>query len=375
MKITAVESFPIRIKSQSSDTSQSFYRPSSPNQTLYAHHHEAVFIRIEVNSGLVGWGEALAPVAPEVTAAIIDKLLGPILLGRDARNMRSLWSEMYNAMRVRGNTTGFMLDAIAACDIALWDLKGKIFQEPIWRLIGGSYRDQIPVYVSGLSAEDVGYPAGSNPIEVAQTYITQGFTAFKGIPLDLSFRQAVGAEVILLYDGMWRYSLQDAISVARRLQTLDIAFFECPLAPEAIDDHRTLRQQTGIAVALGEAERTRYQFRELLIREAVDIIQADVGRTGLSEYLAIVDLAQAFHRQIAPHASTGLGICIAASIHLCAAIPNLYLLEYKPKSVKLANQYLTSPLVCQNGTFQIPAGIGLGVEPDYSKIMDAVSDY
>ena len=65
--------------------------------------------------------------------------------------MRSLWSEMYNAMRVRGNTTGFMLDAIAACDIALWDLKGKIFQEPIWRLIGGSYRDQIPVYVSGLS--------------------------------------------------------------------------------------------------------------------------------------------------------------------------------------------------------------------------------
>ena len=113
MKITAVESFPIRIKSQSSDTSQSFYRPSSPNQTLYAHHHEAVFIRIEVNSGLVGWGEALAPVAPEVTAAVIDKLLGPILLGRDARNMRSLWSEMYNAMRVRGNTTGFMLDTIA----------------------------------------------------------------------------------------------------------------------------------------------------------------------------------------------------------------------------------------------------------------------
>ena len=84
-----------------------------------------------------------------------------------------------------------------------------------------------------------------------------------------------------------------------------------------------LRQQTGIVVALGEAERTRCRFRELLIREAVDIIRAGVGRTGLSEYLAIVDLAQAFHRQIAPHASTGLGICIVASIHLCAAIPNL----------------------------------------------------
>ena len=113
-----------------------------------------------------------------------------------------------------------------------------------------------------------------------------------------------------------------------------------------------LRQQTGVAVALGEAERARYRFRELLIREAEDIIRAGVGRTGLSEYLSVVDLAQAFHRQVAPHASTGLGICTAASIHLCAAIPNLYLLGYKPKSVKLANQYLTSPLVYQNGTFQ-----------------------
>ena len=95
------------------------------------------------------------------------------------------------------------------------------------------------------------------------------------------------------------------------------------MAPEAIDDHRMLRQQTGVAVALGEAERACYRFRELLIREAEDIIRAGVGRTGLSEYLSVVDLAQAFHRQVAPHASTGLGICTAASIHLCAAIPNL----------------------------------------------------
>ena len=84
-----------------------------------------------------------------------------------------------------------------------------------------------------------------------------------------------------------------------------------------------LRQQTGIVVALGEAERTRCRFRELLIREAVDIIRAGVGRTGLSEYLSVVDLAQAFHRQVAPRASTGLGICTVAPIHLCAAMPNL----------------------------------------------------
>ena len=99
--------------------------------------------------------------------------------------------------------------------------------------------------------------------------------------------------------------------------------FEYRLAPEAIDDHRVLLQQTGVAVALGEAERARYRFRELLIREAEDIIRAGVGRTGLSEYLSVVDLAQAFHRQVAPRVSTGLGICTAASIHLCAAIPNL----------------------------------------------------
>ena len=102
--------------------------------------------------------------------------------------------------------------------------KGKIFQEPIWRLIGGFYRDQIPVHVSGLSAKDVGCPAGSVLLKLHKRILYRDSPLSKVSPLDLSFRQVVGTEAILLYDGMRRYSLQDAISVARHLQTLDVAF-------------------------------------------------------------------------------------------------------------------------------------------------------
>ncbi|TLS49004.1 mandelate racemase/muconate lactonizing enzyme family protein [Paenibacillus antri] len=370
MRIANVEALPIRLPAYdaaapSNETER--YRTSRANGTAYANRPEALFVRVETDEGTIGWGEALAPVAPEATGAWIEKFLKELLIGKDPRNPRALWREMYDSMRVRGNTTGVFLDAIAALDIAMWDLKGKSLGVPVWSLLGGKVRDEIPVYVSGLSGANEGQKT-----ESALAYMEAGFSAFKGVPLTEAFRDAVGPDAVLLYDALWRFTLDEAIAFSDRLRELQVAFFECPLAPEAIDDHRTLRKKTSVPVALGEAERTRYQFKELLVREAADFLQPDVGRTGISEFQAIAELGEAFHRRIAPHSSSGLGVCIAASIHASAAAPNLYMLEWKPNVFESANRLLLQPLTCKGGALAIPHGPGLGVEPDYAALKQLV---
>jgi len=365
MKITKIEAIPVRIpKDENKVETRKLYSNVSWDRCVYSCCYESLFVRIETDEGLIGWGEALAPVTPEVPALIIERLLSDILIGKDPLENDVLYNCMYHTMFGRKTNTGFMLDAIAACDTALWDLKGKILNQPVWKLLGGRYRDKIPVYVSGIVRHGF-----KDDAEAALDYMSKGFKAFKGIPLDYSFREKLGPDAILLYDGLWRYSFDEAITVARKLREMDAAFFECPLAPEALDDHKRLREITGMPIAIGEAERTRFEFLEIFMKNAADFIQPDIGRTGITELAAIANLARAFNRRVAPHESMGMGICIAASIHICASIPNLYMLEYKELTTKLANEFLDKPLKCEAGYFEIPDGPGLGVEPDYEKLI------
>ena len=121
-------------------------------------------------------------------------------------------------------------------------------------------------------------------------------------------------------------------------------------------------------IAIGETERTRYQFRTWLMQKAADILQPDVGRAGISEVIKITAMAEAFNVKMAPHLSVGLGICIAATIQVAAAIPNLYLLEYQPPVFEIANALLESPLTCRDGCYNIPPGSGLGVALDEDRL-------
>ncbi|MDE2855792.1 MAG: mandelate racemase/muconate lactonizing enzyme family protein [Chloroflexota bacterium] len=375
MRVTTVEAIPVRIKRDeaylggipaAADPQAYFTRP--PYRALYSAYFETAFVKIATADGVIGWGEALAPVAPEVVCAIIDQLLTPVLLGRDPLDGNALWNLMYDLMRERGYYGGFMLDAISACDIALWDLRGKLLGQPVYKLLGGAYRERVPCYVSGLPR-----PSAEQRVKLALEYVEGGFDAFKlaaghGVRADRdsvqALRDSLGPGATLLLDAHWVYSLDEAVQLGHALTDLDVGFFEAPINPEDVESHAQLAAAVAVPIAHGETERSRYQFRPWLVQKAADILQPDVGRAGISELVKIAAMAEAFNVKMAPHLSVGLGVCIAASIHAAAAIPNLYLLEYQPPVFEIANLLLKTPLTCEEGHYAVPRSAGLGVELD-----------
>ena len=347
-----------------------FTRP--PYRALYSAYFETAFVKITTADGAIGWGEALAPVAPEVVCTIIEQLLAPVLIGCDPLDGNVLWNIMYDLMRERGYHGGFMLDAISACDTALWDLRGKILDQPVYQLLGGAYRDRVPCYVSGLPR-----PSAEERVDLALEFVDMGFNAFKlaaghGLRADIesvaALRNVLGENTTLLLDAHWVYALDEAVQLGHALAKLDLGFFEAPINPEDVEGHAQLAAAVAVPIAHGETERTRYQFRPWLMQKAANILQPDVGRASVSEVIKIASMAEAFNVKMAPHLSVGLGICIAATIHAAAAIPNLYMLEYQPPVFEIANLLLKSPLNCKAGYYEIPRSAGLGVEMDERRL-------
>lgn len=381
MSITKIEAIPVRIKrdeaylgSLPKDINPEAYFTRPPYRALYSAYFETAFVKITTADGAIGWGEALAPVAPEVVSAIIEQLLAPVLMGRDPLDGNVLWNLMYDLMRERGYYGGFMLDAISACDTALWDLRGKILNQPVYQLLGGAYRDRVACYVSGLPR-----PTAAERVELALAFVDKGFKAFKlaaghGVRADrasvAALRKALGDEATLLLDAHWVYALDEAVQLGHALTDLNVGFFEAPINPEDVESHAQLAAAVAVPIAHGETERTRYQFRPWLMRKAADILQPDVGRAGISEVIKIAAMAEAFNVKMAPHLSVGLGICIAATIQAAAAIPNFYLLEYQPPVFEIANRLLKSPLICDAGCYEIPTSAGLGVELDLDRLRE-----
>ena len=126
------------------------YPPIWRNRALYTDRNEAVIVRVETGSGIVGWGEIHTPIAGEISQSVVQELLAPIAYDRDPVDIQPIWEAMYSTMRLRGHSSGYLLEAISGIDIALWDILGKSLQVPIAKLLGGKLRDRIPVYASSL---------------------------------------------------------------------------------------------------------------------------------------------------------------------------------------------------------------------------------
>lgn len=375
MAIASVEAIPARFRRDEAylgalpgDAGESQYFVRPPYRALYSAYFETLFVKITTDDGVVGWGEALAPVAAKAVASIVDDLLAPVLKGRDPIATDALWTLMYGLMRERGHYGGFMLDAISACDIAMWDVKGKLLGEPVHRILGGPHRSEVACYVSGLPE-----PTDDARVALAERWVDKGFNRFKlaagfGVEADRAslsaLRSTLGNEAVLLLDAHWVYALDEAVSLGRHLEDLDVAVFEAPMEPEDIEGHAKLADAIAVPVAVGETERTRFAFRPWLQHRGADLLQPDVGRTGITEIVKIASLAEAFNIPVAPHLSVGLGPCIAASIQVAASIANLYMLEYQPPVFELANALLREPLICEAGEYAVPMGPGLGVDVD-----------
>jgi L-alanine-DL-glutamate epimerase-like enolase superfamily enzyme len=373
-RIISVDPIPVKIPPESNLVSdideklpQSNYHRKPHRGLVYSMYRESVFIKISTDDGKVGWGETLASVVPEVAAKIIKTLMEPQLVGQDPMAGDFLWTQMYNSMRDRGHFTGFFSDALAGCDTALWDLRGKALGVPVFSLLGGPYRKKIRIYASGVK--------GSSPDEraaSAMSFVAQGFDAIKlhltsgredTLNTVKAVREAVGPSILIMVDAHNIYDIAESIRVGHEMEKLGVYFFEAPTNPEDIRGFAEIAAALEMRVAAGEGERSRFQFRDRLVARAIDVVQPDLGYVGLSEMRRIAMLADTFHVPMAPHLSAGLGICIAATLQLAASIPNFLIQEFNPASFDLGNQLLNTPLVRDGGYLLLPMGPGLGVEP------------
>lgn len=341
------------------------YRWSSVYPVLYSVNFETALIKVTMDSGLVGWGEAQAPLAPEVACEIIRLLLAPALEDVEFNGTReeveTLWQRMYSTMRVRGQTAGFMMDAISGVDIALWDIAAKTAGEPLYRLLGG-VTDRVPAYVSGLPAV--------NRVETARRYLGEGYSKFKlffDVAESDDFFRAMDelpSDAHIAVDALWRLTPDSAIAFGEQLDARNALWFEAPLLPEDAEAHGQLASQVRTPIAIGESYRSTWEMRPFFRERAVGVYQLDLGRCGITEGLRLARMACHYGVTVVPHLSIAMGPQIAAALHFAAAVENCELAEFNPQVLDMANRFLRDPLTMDGAAYRIPERPGLGIDLD-----------
>jgi D-galactarolactone cycloisomerase len=333
-------------------------------------------VEIETADGVVGWGECYGP--SQVARAYIESQYAPRIVGRDAFDVEVIWEDLYNRIKDYGSK-GMAISALSGIDIALWDIIGKVCGKPIHKLIGGAYRTEVQSYATGLYFIDMDRLI-EEAVEEAREYVDQGFTAIKmkiglGSPkLDIrrvaAVRDAIGPDVRLMVDANHCFTVPAAIRLGRELEKLDVDWFEEPISPEDLDGYVEVTRALDIAVAGGENEFTRWGFRDIVTRKAMDIVQPDVcAAGGISECRKIATLAISHGVECVPHA-WGSAIGLAATLQFIAALPDQPpsfrpmppLLEFEQCENPFRDLLTVDPIEQHRGIVQIPTGPGLGIE-------------
>lgn len=334
------------------------------------------FVKVRTDEGLHGTGEAYSVGPDKATAAAIHDF-EEWLIGQDPLRIEHLWAMMYNGTRFPPGPT--ILAAISGIEHALWDIKGKALGVPVWQLLGGAVRDRVRVYQS---------PGGAAPQELAERAValieSYGYTALKLSPHPpgaekmpwnsvvrgavermKAVRDAVGPDVEIGLDPHAKiFEPVRALQMARALAEYNPYFFEEPIRPENIDAMASFKRQCPIPVATGECLYTKFEFRDLLVREGADIIQPDVCLMGgLLEMKKVAAMAEASYVVVAPHNPMG-PVATAVNVHFCASTPNFAVLEYHPDDRAPRRDLVEEPLIVREGYLELPTKPGLGVELD-----------
>jgi L-rhamnonate dehydratase len=333
---------------------------------------ETVFVEIETDDGGIGIGGPI----PLDQAFLIQRDLTPLLLGSDALATEVLWDVMYRFC-VHGRK-GVAIMAISAVDCALWDLKGRVLGQPVYRLLGGPSRTEIPAYASmlGYSIEP------GRAADRAREAVQQGYRAMKWFfrhgPADgregmvknaqlvSAVRGAVGDDVDIMLDCWMSWDVPYTVAMADRLSDYEPRWLEEPVLPDKIAQYAEIRRQIQIPISGGEHEYTRWGLKQLMDAEAVDVLQPDIyWAGGITEMLKILALASTYDLPVVPH-----GHSTPASAHVIASQPaNLCpLLEYLIKWNEVHQFFLKTPLKPHNGVVALPDAAGLGMDLDASKI-------
>ena len=335
---------------------------------------QSVFVEIETDEGVSG---IAGPIAHEV-AFVVDQQFRRLLIGEDPRATERVWDLMYrDAVHGRKGTT---MMAISAIDCALWDLRGKWVDQPVYRLLGGPVRETVPAYASML-----GYSLEPEKVrQRAQELVAQGYTATKwfprhgptdgrdGIALNVelmrTLREAVGPDVDVMLDAWMSWDVPYTVAMAERLAEYAPRWIEEPVMPDKIAQCAEIRQRSVVPIATGEHEYTRWGLKLLMDAGAAEVLQPDTyWAGGISEMQKIIAVGTTYDLPIIPH-----GHSVPANLHLIAAQPitTCPLVEYLVKWNELLQFFWKKPIKPVNGSVTVPTGPGMGMELDPAKIED-----
>jgi galactonate dehydratase len=342
----------------------------------HANWRNFVFVRVDTDEGLHGWGEATLEGKEQTVVTAIDEL-ARYLVGQDPAQIERHYQYMYEAAFWRGGPV--LNSAIAGVDQALWDIKGKALGVPVYELLGGAARDRIRYYANGWFHGAQGIDAIAAAAKVA---VANGATALKWDPFGseslfistaaihaavdcvAAVREAVGPTIDLLIEVHGRLSPANAIRVAKQIEQYDPFFYEEPVRPESMEELALVARATSIPIASGERAFSKHDFRPMFEQQAVAYCQPDPCHAGgITEMKKIAAMAEAYHVGFAPHNPNG-PVATRVCQHLAAACPNFTILEWMPQDVDWRDAAMGGPFATEGGTMPLPEGPGLGIELD-----------
>ncbi len=353
---------------------------------LYFMPHRFLLLKVETDAGISGWGEPLV----EGRAATLEtsvKEWRDYFIGKDPLKIEEHWQTMYRCAFYRGGPV--MMSTIAGIDQALWDIKGRYYNAPVYEMLGGSVKDKVKVYRS---------IHGDTPEEVAadaKKAVEEGYTVIKTSPTDAThyvdtwsgvtklmekvgaIRDAIGYDVDMAIDFHGRIHKPMAKVLTRELDQFHPLFIEEPVLPTNKEALREIAKYTSAPIAIGERMYSRWDYKELFEQGYADIIQPDLSHAGgISEARRISAMAEAYDVAVAPHCPLD-AIAFSACIQMDAATPNVVLQE---QSIEIHDASDTNPRInflknkevfdFKNGFVQIPSGPGLGVEVDEDLVIE-----
>lgn len=341
-----------------------------------------LFLKIETDEGISGWGEPIVEGKARTVETAVREM-GSYLIGKDPLKIEHHWQALYRGNFYRGGAV--LTSAISGIEQALWDIKGKYYDIPVYEMLGGSVRERVRMYSHSDGYQDQSQSQVETPDAFAKNAVKKkemGFNAIK-ISLDwpvrqvdtLSYvereveklkaiREAVGSEMDIAIDFHGRVSPAMAIRLARAFEPYYPMFIEEPCLPENIDTMVKVANSTTIPIASGERLFTRWGFREAIEKQAISIVQPDLCHAGgIFESKKIAAMAEVYYGAVAPHNPLG-PISLAACLQLAACTPNFLILEHPSLDNKwdLGQGYLNKQFEIVNGYIEVPKGPGLGIE-------------
>ncbi|WP_318570877.1 mandelate racemase/muconate lactonizing enzyme family protein [Salinigranum marinum] len=359
-------------------------------------------VTVETDAGPTGIGEAYP--SPGVHEIITD-YLRPVLVGENPLDVERLYHLMRESLSGRGSQQGVGTIAISGVEIALWDVAGKLLDQPVYQLLGGKMREDVAVYADCHAGEAMVASAAAGQAtetyrpeayaEAARLAVDDGFDAVKfdldvpsGRDLNRKSRhfdppeidhkreivaavtEEVGDDAEVAVDLHWNFSPETAERLCHAIEPYDLAWVEDPLPPENTDAMRELKRRVDVTLLTGENRYGRHGFRDLVEEQAVDFLAPDVPKTGgIAETKKIADLAEAYYQALVPH-NIGSPVATMATVHVGATVPNFVALEYHARDVPWWEDLVVGDPLIQDGRIAVPDAPGLGIELDWDVVAE-----